>query len=201
MNNMDRFIQWDPLVQKATIYRPTLEVYYRLACQPELSDAEADQMQAILEEASQNRLLSSLLDEVDHAIAHQLKLIDAGYVQDQQVKLQQALDQVWINMQPFFPPSDPPQGSKTSLHEIQSQLQQAGLYHGRIDGIYGPETQQAFRGLRYELQEELAQKGLSLEFIRFQPQQIIARLRAEGNHQEADKITLLTLENWFVCSS
>ncbi|MEB3292393.1 MAG: peptidoglycan-binding domain-containing protein, partial [Synechococcales bacterium] len=187
---MNRFIQWDTLAPEVVAQRATLEAYYRLACQPELTETEADDMQAILDQASQDPLLSSLLDEVDHAIAHQLKLIDAGYVQDQQVKLQQAVDQVWIDLQSFDALTEGSPGSASSLRTAQTQLQAAGLYNGAIDGIYGPATQQAFQGLRSKLQAEFAQKGWSLECIGFQSQLMIDRLRSEGNHQEADQIAL-----------
>lgn len=39
--------------------------------------------------------------------------------------------------------------SRSDVQQIQQKLQQAGLYRGRIDGLEGPETQQALRSYQH----------------------------------------------------
>jgi peptidoglycan hydrolase-like protein with peptidoglycan-binding domain len=47
--------------------------------------------------------------------------------------------------------------SRADIQNIQQKLQQDGLYHGRIDGLVGPATQQALRG--YQQQNGLPVTG------------------------------------------
>lgn len=48
---------------------------------------------------------------------------------------------------------DWPRVSRSDIQQVQQKLQQDGLYHGRIDGLSGPGTQQALRA--YQRQHSL----------------------------------------------
>jgi len=67
----------------------TVQEYTELALLPELSEADADRMYAILVQAGNDPLLSFWLDEMDHCIGHRLSLMDEE--SQKQYKEQQSL--------------------------------------------------------------------------------------------------------------
>ena len=118
-------------------------------------------MTAILQMAETDRLLSFIIDETDHILGHELGLIDLKAIRAQQEKLQQALDQDWIDqVMQDSRDRQSVQVSRASLEQAQTRLKQEGLYSGEIDGDYGPVTQQAFDSLCRALTRELKARGL-----------------------------------------
>jgi hypothetical protein len=70
--------------------------YSELASHPELSEEQADQMEYILIEASNDPVLNFWINEIDHSLGHQLGLKDREL--DMQYKYQQSLLQKHLEM-------------------------------------------------------------------------------------------------------
>ncbi len=85
------------LSHHAQNHRGVILSYCQLSMQPQLSDSDAEQLDAILAAAEADPLLSFLIDEADHMIAHLQNLIDDGDIADQQQKLQACLSEAWLN--------------------------------------------------------------------------------------------------------
>jgi len=47
--------------------------------------------------------------------------------------------------------------SSAAIKDIQTELQQQGYYHGKIDGVWGPATGDALRG--YQQKQKLSETG------------------------------------------
>jgi hypothetical protein len=78
---------------------PVIQEYYRLVCQPTLSEKEADRLREILEQAQQDLMLDFLIDEFDHILGHELGLIHEKFIQEQQDRLKPLIDSVWVENQ------------------------------------------------------------------------------------------------------
>jgi hypothetical protein len=66
----------NPLLSATSIIIKTVLEYGALASRPELSEAEADRMDYILIEASNNPLLALWLDQIDYCLGYRLGLMD-----------------------------------------------------------------------------------------------------------------------------
>jgi hypothetical protein len=123
-------------------YRGILQEYYQLCSRTTLNDLEADRIQMILNDAQADPLLSFLIDEADHMLAHQHHLIDDSFIVEQQEHLKNSLDQVWVEELLV----DAKVRYKDSQRkDIQHFLREKGFYKGSIDGDCGPKTQAAFK--------------------------------------------------------
>jgi hypothetical protein len=137
----------DPLIAASARYREVLIEYCHLACLSDLSDQDAQRMEAILTQATQDPLLSFWLDEADYWLADQLNLLDEEWTQQQQVKLKRLIGQTWVDS--IW--SDLQNRTKA----LQAYLQRLGLYTGDIDGIMGPNTRLAIESLRNGYPDDL----------------------------------------------
>lgn len=122
--------------------------YYTLAALPTLDENKAQQMEKFLKLAERDLLLSFLLDEADHIVGHELGLINADEIHEQQNRLQQAIDKTWITVMLKN------ESSEDSLKQAQVYLQRTGFYNGPIDGQYNELTQEAFSNLWQEVKQQ-----------------------------------------------
>lgn len=185
-------------IQKSKKHLTVLQEYYKLGCQKTLSKTDEDRLQEILEEAQKDPLLDFLIDEVDHVLGHELGLIDEKFIQQQQQKLESAVNSGWMEhlLCSCIYESDSP-----SLQEAQTCLKQEGLYDGRIDGVFGPITKQAFRALRRRIQERLEKQGLptdSIDGILKEDRSVIETVHQEGKKIDLQAVKLLNLEASFL---
>ncbi|MBD1848279.1 hypothetical protein H6F89_34015 [Cyanobacteria bacterium FACHB-63] len=197
----------DSFIQASQTHRAVLKEYYKLGCLSTLTEAEEDRLQEILEEAQKDSMLDALIDEVDHILGHELGLIDEKFVQQQQGKLKSTIDSRWMDhlltshigeLDPLLIQED--ESDLPSLEEAQTRLKQEGLYNGRIDGVFGPITKQAFRALRRRIQERLEKQGLptdSIDGILKEDQSVIERVYREGKKLDLQEVELLNLEAKF----
>ncbi|NEP61644.1 MAG: peptidoglycan-binding protein [Symploca sp. SIO2G7] len=96
----------------------------------------------ILATAESDPLLSFLLDEADHMLAHLRNFIDDGDIFYQQQQLQTRLNSAWFS-QAF---ADLTYRLQTSQRKsLQHYLKQAGFYQGSIDGVMGQATRSAMK--------------------------------------------------------
>lgn len=79
------------LLTAATPYQTTLLTYVALALRPHLSPNEAQHLDDILAQATQDIRLSVWLDELDHWLAQQIPLLSPAAVQQQQAELQRSI--------------------------------------------------------------------------------------------------------------
>ncbi|MBE9179466.1 hypothetical protein IQ268_12925 [Oculatella sp. LEGE 06141] len=142
-------MQDEVFVRESIQYRDLLCEYCSLAVKCVLTEDEADLMDTILQKAENDSLLSLLIDEADHLIAHELKLIDQEFVEQQQTKLQNALDVVRVEQLLL--------SIQICSQELQAVLQNQGLYVGAIDGVCGPRTQEAANRARQTLNDFIRQ--------------------------------------------
>ncbi|WP_346294004.1 peptidoglycan-binding domain-containing protein [Sphaerothrix gracilis] len=140
------------LAAAAVQYRATIETYCQIAVRPELSEAEADQLSAILEQAQTDSSLSFLLDEVDHLLAHRHNLIDEKQIRLQQLRLQAKIEGEWLEELLL----DVQTSSRLEREALQQYLRAKGVYAGSIDGICGPQTQAAIKALSSETADALS---------------------------------------------
>jgi hypothetical protein len=87
----------DGWLERALQYRPVLEEYCDLATCPLLDDGPADRLAAILQQAETDPLLSWLLEEADHLLAHLQGLVGDEKIQQQQQQLQAVSDEICFN--------------------------------------------------------------------------------------------------------
>lgn len=120
--------------------------YYRLSIQDKLGPRDKEEMDSILQMATNNREFEFLLNEVDHMVAHDLDLIDPEYIQAQQKELENRL---------FFKKF----AEQVSEH-IQGKLRGLGLYQGAVDGFYGKETKQSVQLATKKVQKHLKQEKI-----------------------------------------
>jgi hypothetical protein len=141
--------------------------YAYLATQKPLSDFDKDRMYAILHQAQENGVLDFWINEVDHFLDHELRLVTgkAIYpVETQQLK-EELLEHLNLDAQGY--------GLLDSLNEdgniaidvmpskipqVQCSLKRQGLYPGPIDGIVGLRTQEALR--TFQARHNLEPSGL-----------------------------------------
>mgnify|MGYP005755740601 CR=1 FL=1 len=86
------------LVEQARIYQAIVLEYCQLALQPTLDDPAANRIAEILAQAESEPLLSLLLDEADHLIAHQQGAIDHQHIEHQQQQLKVAIEALWVDL-------------------------------------------------------------------------------------------------------
>ncbi|NEQ48793.1 MAG: peptidoglycan-binding protein [Leptolyngbya sp. SIO3F4] len=123
-------------------HRELLETYCQLSIQPSLSNSETLRLDTILATAETDPLISFLIDEADHMLAHLYSFIDENEITDQQQKLQTCLDNAWLN-QAF---QDLAYRLQTSqCKNLQQYLKSQGFYLGKIDGVMGPSTKEAMK--------------------------------------------------------
>ena len=179
-------------IQEFQKHLTVLQEYYKLECQQTLSEEDADRLQAILDKAQHDSSLDFLIDEVDHILGHESGLLNEKFIQEQQRKLKPAIDLAWVeNLVRTHSPS---------LEEAQTRLKQEGLYNGRIDGVFGPITKQAFRSLRRRVRERLEKQGLppdSINGILEVNQSVIEISHQAGKSIDIQAVKLLELEAKF----
>ena len=138
-------------------YQPTIRKYCALRLQPCLTEAEADFIADLLDQAQQDAKLCLLLDEADHILAHQKDLVDNRAIQAQQAKLRAAIDREWcdrflrdVTVRAQACHVEHPQ-------EVQAYLKRKGVYAGAIDGVVGHLTIEAARSLKQQGQVDADQ--------------------------------------------
>lgn len=134
------------LLPQAQAYSPLVHEYCQLALQPTLDEAAAERVDEILQQAENDPMLSLLLDEADHLVAHARGLIDADYVATQQQRLQTSLEALWVEQLILDLRSQ--QFHQDDRIRLQSFLKHQGVYDGSIDGVCGPKTWAAVEVVR-----------------------------------------------------
>ena len=119
-----------------------MHTYCQLSVQPALNEADAERLDAILAAAELDPLISFLIDEADHMLAHLHGFIDEKEIVDQQHKLQICLSEAWLD-QAFQDLSHRLQTSQCK--NLQQYLQEEGFYDGAIDGVMGQSTKAAMQ--------------------------------------------------------
>jgi hypothetical protein len=130
------------------LYEKVLRRYYSLCAQPDLSEAEADCIETILEQAESDELLSFFLTEIDYLVGQTLGLYDEKHIRsyrDQQAWLREHLDRL-----------NP--GEIEYHRELQKWLQKIGWYKGPLDGVAGKDFRQAVEG--FQRSRQLAVDGI-----------------------------------------
>ena len=202
MDNVD--IVSEDLLRQCQAYAGIAQEYYALSLRTAPTEAESDRLAAILQMAESDRLLSFIIDETDHILGHELDLIDIKTIRAQQEQLRQVLDEAWINhVMEDSRDRQMAQVPKATLQQAQTRLKQEGLYHGEIDGDYGPVTQQAFDSLRQMLTRELIRRGLCQDSPDLSPgrelQGILDRIKGHDLVRGTDietKVDLLSITSW-----
>jgi hypothetical protein len=123
-------------------YRGILQEYCHLCGRTTLNDLEAERIQTILDDAQSDPLLSFLIDETDHMLAHQHHLISDGFIVQQQELLKNSLDHVWVEEILLDART---RYRDSQRKDMQKFLKEKGFYQGSIDGDCGPKTQAAFQ--------------------------------------------------------
>ncbi|MGD1854196.1 MAG: peptidoglycan-binding protein [Leptolyngbyaceae cyanobacterium] len=123
-------------------HRDLIQTYCQLSIQPTLSDLDSAQLDHILADAENDPLISFLIDEADHMLAHLYSFIDEADISDQQQKLQSCLNKAWLS-QAFQDLAYRLQTSQCKT--LQQYLQEQGFYQGAIDGVMGPVTKAAMQ--------------------------------------------------------
>ncbi|MEO0455575.1 MAG: peptidoglycan-binding domain-containing protein [Cyanobacteria bacterium P01_A01_bin.114] len=130
------------LVHHAIQYRDIVKEYCEISSKLVFDDVDADRIAEILGEAQNDAMLSFLIDEADHMLAHWHHFIDEDQITQTQCQLKQAVDQVWLK-QLLLDMSNRMQASQRKT--LQLRLKDLGFYNGSIDGIVGPQTEAALR--------------------------------------------------------
>ncbi|MFE4107463.1 peptidoglycan-binding domain-containing protein [Almyronema epifaneia] len=133
----------EALAEAVAHYREIIETYCQIAVQSDLSETEADQLTAILQQAQTDSALSLLLDEADHLLAHKHNLIDESRIRWQQQQLYARLENQWLDQLL----QDMQATSRSEKAALQQYLQAQGVYAGAIDGVCGPQMQAALKAL------------------------------------------------------
>lgn len=169
---------------------PVIEEYYRLICQQTLREEDSDRIQEILDNAQDNPMLDFLIDEVDHILGHEFKLIDEKSIREQQDKLKPLVDSVWLENQVHA----------HALKEAQMRLKEEGLYDGQIDGVLGSVTKKALQAFRLMIYDQLRKDGISvpwLDELLKKDQNVAEILYQSGKQIDSQSINLLNLETEF----
>jgi hypothetical protein len=127
---------------QAQQHRDLIQTYCQLSVQPALSEHDTKRLDAILAEAESDPLISFLIDEADHMLAHLYGFIDENDITDQQQKLQTCLSEAWLN-QAFQDLAYRLQASQCK--SLQQYLKEEGFYNGDIDGVMGQSTKAAMK--------------------------------------------------------
>ncbi|MEA5462262.1 peptidoglycan-binding domain-containing protein [Leptothoe sp. PORK10 BA2] len=123
-------------------HRELIQAYCQLSVQPNLSDRDTARLDAILATAETDPLISFLIDEADHMLAHLYNFIDDADITEQQEKLQTCLSDEWLN-QAFQDLAYRLQSSQCK--SLQQYLKTQGFYQGAIDGVLGQVTKVAMQ--------------------------------------------------------
>lgn len=123
-------------------HRDLIQTYCQLSVQPGLNDKDTEHLDAILAQAETDPLISFLIDEADHMLAHLYSFIEEDDITQQQEKLQACLSKAWLS-QAFEDLSHRLQSSQCK--NLQTYLKEQGFYQGAIDGVMGPSTKTAMK--------------------------------------------------------
>jgi hypothetical protein len=129
-------------IPHALQYQDLLQEYCEISAKGTLTDWEADRIESILATATQDAMLSFLIDEADHILAHLHHLVAEDFIIKEQNKLKDALDNNWLN-QLLLDIATCLQAPQRKT--LQQYLKEKGFYVGSIDGIVGPKTQAALK--------------------------------------------------------
>ncbi|MEM1251785.1 MAG: peptidoglycan-binding domain-containing protein [Cyanobacteria bacterium P01_H01_bin.21] len=128
--------------EHAQQHRDLIHTYCQLSVQPTLSEVDTERLDAILALAESEPLISFLIDEADHMLAHLHSFIDENDIVDQQKKLQTCLNEAWLD-QAFQDLAHRLQTSQCK--NLQQYLKTEGFYNGVIDGVMGQSTKAAMQ--------------------------------------------------------
>ena len=123
-------------------HRELIQTYCQLSIKPALNDSDTKHFDAILAIAETDPLVSFLIDEADHMLAHLYGFIDENDITDQQQKLKACLSEAWLN-QAFQDLAHRLQTSQCK--NLQKYLKEEGFYTGGIDGVMGQSTKAAMK--------------------------------------------------------
>lgn len=123
-------------------HRDLIQTYCQLSIQPTLNDSDTERLDSILAIAEADPLISFLLDEADHMLAHLHGLIDENHIIEQQQKLQTCLNEAWLD-EAFQDLAHRLQTSQCK--SLQQYLKEKGFYNGAIDGVMGQSTRAAIQ--------------------------------------------------------
>jgi len=138
----------DALLQVGQLYQGILSEYSHLWSRAELTDEEADRIEAIYTKAQQDPLLNFFITKLDEILCDRAGLFSNEFIQsykNQQAWLREHLEQI-----PF---------EQDYLVEGQKFLKEVGFYEGPVDGVWGDRTRKAVKKYRKTIQELLRQKG------------------------------------------
>ena len=147
-------------------YLNLIREYCQLAIQPELSDADAERLGKLLNQAQSDGVLDFWIQEADHFLDHELGLYDDGKIyvyqnEIQKVTLQRHLARLWENEEA----GELMENLRDDLYQgalmVQQQLKDLGFDPGAVDGIPGPKTQQAIA--QFQQQHNLIENGVADE--------------------------------------
>ncbi len=123
-------------------HRDLIQTYCNLSIQPTLNESDAERLDGILAIAETDPLISFLIDEADHMLAHLHGLVDENHIVEQQQKLQACLSEAWLD-EAF---QDLVHRLQTSqCKSLQQYLKEEGFYNGVIDGVMGQSTKAAIQ--------------------------------------------------------
>lgn len=138
----------DALNHASYSYAPQLKEYRRLALCCELTDEEADRLDALYTEAERDPLLNFFINEFDCIWGQRVGLLDSrsiDHYKDQQAWLKEHLEQTLFEQE--------------SHRETQKLLREQGFYDGPIDGIWGDRSVAAIKQFRMKVQRLLRSQG------------------------------------------
>jgi murein L,D-transpeptidase YcbB/YkuD len=122
--------------------------YCRLSSSPNLSEEDADRLEAIMAEAESDEVLNFWLIEVDHILAHRLGLLDELH------SASYANQQAWLRE--YLVPQI--QEDLTHKRELQELLRRKECYEGPVDGVFGKDSLKAVE--KFQEQERLKVDGV-----------------------------------------
>lgn len=145
--------------------------YFTLSLLDVLTEPQAERLEAILDEATQDSLLSFWIDEVDHVVAHKLNLIDSTFIDQQQTALlrkmrnfsdmenlvkglKDSVDQMRCSIQQVLSYVKQENCTQESVQTLQSYLKHQGIYAGEVDGQFGSQTEKALEQLDQLLSDD-----------------------------------------------
>lgn len=130
-------------------YIDILAEYYKLTLKGELTDEEADRLEAIYTNAEASPQLNFLINEIDYIVNERLGLLNVSSVEtykDQQAWLREHLEQMPLDYK--------------HREEMQKLLSEEGFYKGPIDGILGKRSMKAIDKYYKKVQQLLHEYGL-----------------------------------------
>lgn len=137
----------DLLMQASQHYDLILTNYFKLAMTQQLSDEDADQLEAIYITAEHDQLLNFFINEFDYILGKRLGVLSAESIED--YKNQQAWLREHLEENPF---------DQAYRIEIQELLQKQGFYDGPIDGVLGDRSVEAVQN--FQKSQQLKDDGV-----------------------------------------